>query len=371
MSDLTSLLLGGSIVGIGGGLSLLVRGFAAYGRADRVADTATSRIATLAVGEVRVTGQVEAAELTLVSPVQSRSCVYYRARIRAHEGRSSRTVLAEERAVGFRVRDDSGAIRVFPRDGAWDVPSCYHDTDGVTGDQPPGVSMRDGPAIQAASPDRAALVADLLTVRPSLGSSGLLISADGQLLGFSDPVAAGSSAGRRDYEEARIEPGDTVTIVGTALPYDQLPDPSGADLAESEAIGGPLAATADPEIAADLDAARAAGTLETDPDAAWGNAAIPGFGIDRPIRAPELDPAARAPAVADPPTAERFSRTFAIAPGELVLAVEPGRPLLISLGAPAAVVGRDQDSFVRGLLGAVLAIGSAITLALVLGGVVS
>lgn len=368
MSDLTTLLLGGSIVGIGGGLLLLVRGFAAYGRAGRVADTATSRVDALAVGEVRVTGRVEPAELTLVSPVQSRTCVYYRARVREHESRTQRTVLADERAVGFRVRDDTGAIRVFPRGAAWDVPARFTDADGLAGDRPVGVVLRDGRAIQPATPDREDLVANLLTVHAARGESGLVISGDGQLLGFADRLGAGAELGRCDYEEARIEPGDTVTIVGTALPFDQLPDPSEADMAEAEAIGGPLAATADPEIAADLEAARAAGTLETDPEAAWGNAAIAGFGIGKPVRAPELDPAATQPAVADAPTAERFQRTFAIPPGELVLAVEKGRPLLVSFGAPAAVITRDQDSFLRGLLGAALAIGSAILLALVLGG---
>lgn len=49
---------------------------------------------------------------------------------------------------------------------------------------------------------------------------------------------SGTGSGRREYEEARIEVGDTVTIVGTALPFDQLPDPDGADMAEGSAVGG-------------------------------------------------------------------------------------------------------------------------------------
>ena len=43
-------------------------------------------------------------------------------------------------------------------------------------------------------------------------------------------------------------------------------------------------------IAANIAEARAAGILLTDPEDAWGNAAIPGFGIGRPTRQPELDP---------------------------------------------------------------------------------
>ncbi len=359
MSDVPTLVLGGSVAGIGGGLWLLARGFAGYQRAGRVADTATSRIATLAVGEVRVTGWVEPAELTLTSPLKSVTCVYYRARVNQQQGRLRQTVLDDERAVGFRIRDASGAIRVFPRGTTWDVQPAFKEGDGMTGDPPPGLSLRSGSAIGPATPDRDSLVADLLTVQPALGRFDL------EALGGSRPSApAGIGGRRRDYEEARIEPGDTVTIVGTALPFNQLPDPDGADVAHGMAVGGTLAAAADPEIAADIEAAQAAGTLKTNPAEAWGNAAIPGFGIGEPVRAPDLDPEARPAAVADPKTAERFQRTFEIAPGELVLAVGTDRPMLISAGPPAAVITRARDRFLVGLLGVVLAIGSAVVLAI-------
>ena len=63
-----------------------------------------------------------------------------------------------------------------------------------------------------------------------------------------------------------------------------------------------------------------------------------------------------------------FERTFQIAPEELVLASGPGAPLLIVHGRPSAAVDRHQDRFVVGLLGAVLAIGSAMALAVVVSG---
>jgi hypothetical protein len=355
MSDLSSLLFGGSIAGIAGGLYLLANGFAGYRRAGRIADTASSGIATLAVGEVLVTGRVEPAELTLVSPLQSQGCIYYRAHVRERDGRSERTVLDEERAVGFRVRDETGSIRIFPRGAVWDVPARLRDSDGLAGERPPGLALRQGPAFEPASADREALVERLLTVRPGA-------------LGTFDAISGRLAGGRRDYEESRIEPGDTVTILGTALPFDQLPDPAGADVSDGESIGGPLGALEDAEIAADLAAARAAGTLGTDPAEAWGNAAIPGFGIGAPVRPPELDPAARPPGLADEARADRFERTFEIAPAELVLAIGPDRPLLVSSGAPAAIVSRSQDRFRAGLAGAVLAIVSALVLATIVTG---
>ena len=359
MSDAAAILISGSIAGIGGGLWLLVRGFGGYRRAGRLDDTGTSRIATLAVGEVRVTGRVEPAELALTSPLQSRRCVYFRSQVRQQQGRSMQTVLDEERAVGFRVRDDSGAIRVFPRGAIWDAPAVFKEGDGFSGDRPPGLALRSGSAIGPGTLDREDLIAQLLTVRPSLGGSDL-----GTMGSSRVGIISGTGRGRSEYEEARIEVGDTVTIIGTALPFDQLPDPDGADLAEGSAVGGPLAAIGDPEIAADLGAARAAGTLASSPDEAWGNAMIPGFGIGEPVRAPDLDPEATPESVADHETAERFTRTFEIAPGELVLAIGPDRPMLVSLGLPSVAVARGQDQFLVGLLGAVLAIGSAVVLAL-------
>ena len=70
-------LAGGGVVG---GLVLLGRGFGGYRDAARITDTSPSRIASIAVGEVLVSGVVEAAELTLVSPLQSATCVFYRSR---------------------------------------------------------------------------------------------------------------------------------------------------------------------------------------------------------------------------------------------------------------------------------------------------
>ena len=359
MSDAASFLIMGSIAGIGGGLWLLVRGFGGHRRAGRLDDTGTSRIATLAVGEVRVTGRVEPAELALTSPLQSRRCVYFRSQVSQQHGRSTRTVLDEERAVGFRVRDDSGAIRVFPRGANWDAPPVFKEGDELSGDRPPGLALRSGSAIGPGMLEREDLVAQLLTVRPSFGGSDFGTIGASRL-----SIISGTGRGRHEYEEARIEVGDTVTIIGTALRFDQLPDPDGADLVEASAIGGPMAVMGDLEIAADLDAARTAGTLASSPDEAWGNAAIPGFGIGQPVRAPDLDPEATPESIVDAQTAERFTRTFEIAPGELVLAIGPDRPMLVSLGPPSVAVARGQDQFLVGLLGAVVAIGSALVLAI-------
>ena len=347
------------IAGVVGGLWLLARGMDGYRTATRIGDTGTSRIASLAAGEVRVTGVIESAEVMLVSPLQSAPCVYYRSSIEFGDDDAGVDDVLEERAVGFRVIDETGDVRVFPRGARWDAPVRFDDETGMFGEQPAGLSMRTGSAIGPAELDREAAIAALLTVRPAIDGDADEVSDASPLAGVASP----KGSRRRHYREARLSPGDAVTIVGRAFPFSDLADPTEAD----QALGSPIAAD-DPEVAADLAEARAAGLLADDPEEAWGNAAIPGFGIGRPVRPPELDPAAHALPLGTAEDAARVERRFTIAPNTLVLASAPDVPLLIAHGVPGAAAERNQGTFVVGLLGAMLAIGSAMGLALMVSG---
>jgi uracil-DNA glycosylase len=62
-----------------------------------------------------------------------------------------------------------------------------------------------------------------------------------------------------------------------------------------------------------------------------------------------------------------MARTWDLEPDLLVVAAGPDAPLLIVAGAPEAVVAREEGRFLIGLLGAVLAIGSALVGAIALG----
>ena len=215
----------------------------------------------------------------------------------------------------------------------------------MAGDEPSGLDIRRTGSTRLAEMDRSLAVAELLTVR--------------------DPHAPDlepglrDRRGRRSYRESRLEPGDPVTIVGRALPFADLDDPLAADIGT-----GPDLAADDPEVAADLAAARAAGTLADDAAEAWGNAAIAGFGIGRPVAAPELEPGVNALPIASADEAARTTRTFSIASDDLVLAASDEVPLLIAHGVPGAVVQRAQTQFVVGMLGAALAIVSAMVFAI-------
>jgi hypothetical protein len=337
-------------LGVVAGLVLLARGLAGYRSMLRIGDLATSTIDSLAAGEVRISGVIEPAEMTLVSLLQSVPCVYYRATV--GNGGNQRTPdsgYTEERAIGFRVRDESGSLRVFPRGARFDAPVLFEGETDMTGSEPVGLALRRGGSTQIAEIDRALAAAELLEVHEPLETS--------TLGGLRD------RRGHRTYRETRLAPGDSITIVGRALPFSDLDDPGGADLG----LGADLSLD-DPEVAADLAEARATGHLADDPTAAWGNAAIPGFGIGRPVTSPTIDPAAHALPLAGADEAARVQRTFDIAPEALVLAASPEAPLLIAYGIPGDVVQRGQDRFTVGLLGAVLAIVSAMIVAIDLSG---
>ena len=143
--------------GVLAGVWLLIRGLAGYRTATSLGDTSTSAVATMAAGEVRIAGTIEPAELTLVSPLQSRSCVYYRSSIRGEDELSIPGIggdADEERAVGFRVRDASGSVRVFPRGARWDAPKVFDEKSSSFGGRPPGLAPRTGSAIAPGVPDR-------------------------------------------------------------------------------------------------------------------------------------------------------------------------------------------------------------------------
>lgn len=337
-------------IGIAGGLFLLARGMAGYRTQIRVADIATSAIDSIAAGEVRITGVVEPAEVTLISLLQSRPCVYYRSSlVEPGEIRYTSTELNEERSIGFRIRDGSGALRVFPRGARFEAPVCFEGETGEMGDEPTGLDIRRGGSTRATEIDRAAEMAELLRVHEPDEWSLL----DGK----------GDRGIRRRYRESRLEPGDAVTIVGLALPFGDLADPVSANVGDASG-----AEADDPEIAADLATARATGTLAADAATAWGNAAIPGFGIGRPVSQPSIDPAAATLPLASAGEAARARDRFEIAPDTLVLAASDGVPLLIAYGPPGAVARRGQTQLLIGLLGAILAIASAVALAVVLDG---
>ena len=201
------------------------------------------------------------------------------------------------------------------------------------GDEPAGLDLRRGGSTQASEVDRAVAAAELLRVRDPSEWTSL--------------ARCGDRDGRRSYRETRLEPGDRGDIVGRALPFSDLPDPAGADVGTG--TDGPAtirrSLPTSPRRAPPV-------SLADDAAEAWGNAAIPGFGIGRPVTEPAHRPGGRRLPLATPDEVARAHRTFVIAPETLVLRHGGDVPLLIAYGVPGAVVERGQSQLLLGLLGA-------------------
>ncbi|HXQ95668.1 MAG TPA: hypothetical protein VN800_01975 [Candidatus Acidoferrales bacterium] len=393
--DLVRELLPAWILGFGAGILLFGRGLLAYRLGSRVATIATSPLGGLAAGEVRVSGTVEPGTTILVSPLQSTRCIYYRSRVTEERGRNSRTVLDDARSVSFRLRDTSATVVVLPRGARWELDPRLDARSDLSG-EPPSLDLNRGPAEEFAPEDHDAQVARLLTVRGAEDDNATLFermtggSGPGGLANLPAADVSLSFGGGRHYVESRVEPGDVVTIVATALPYSMVgPDVGSAD-------ENPLD---DPEIADDLAAAQSTGTLRARPEDAWGNAAIPGFGIGRPVRTPALDPGA-APEPAEPPAEPLAASSaassaaslpgrpvapgmasggegsaspdagapldFDVAPDELVLAAG-STGMTVYAGTPVQAAGSETSRFWQGVAGAALAVACAALIVLQIG----
>ena len=274
------------LAGLIGGIALFARGLVAYRRDRLISSVATSSLDGIAAGEVRVSGVVEAIDQHLISPLQSKPCVWYRARVE-ETGKNGRVLLDEEKTQEFRIKNETGDIRVVPRGARWELGLDFNEATGITGDEPPGLSRRTGASYAAALDRDPSILSEterevarqaLLTVqRPveATAAEGWSVAGGNGGMG----VGIATSRGRR-YREARLEPGETVTIIGQALPWGDIKDVLHA---------WDPSANVEMAIAEDVARARELGILAASPEEAWGNAAIPGFGIGAPTAAPELD----------------------------------------------------------------------------------
>ena len=345
------------LAGLIGGIALFVRGLVAYRRDRLISSVATSSLDGIAAGEVRVTGVVEAIDRNLISPLQSKPCVWYRARI-DETGKNGRVLLNEEKAQEFRIVNETGSIRVVPRGARWELGLDFDESTGITGDEPPGLHRRSGATYAAALDRDPTQMSDaelemarqaLLTVQKPLAGA----SAEGRSGADGDwgrGVGLAGSQGRR-YREARLEPGETITVIGQALPWGDIKDILHAWDPSSNV---------EMAIADDVARARELGTLASSPQEAWGNAAIPGFGIGAPTLEPELDEGAR-PLEARGEDAHREALAkYDIPDAELILSRGEKGEMAVYMGAPTEAVMHHDFAFALGVMGALMAVFCAL-----------
>lgn len=345
-----------------GGIVLFAQGLVAYRRDRLISSVATSSLDGIAAGEVRVSGIVEAVNGTLISPLQSEPCVWYRARVET-TGDNSRVLMSEEQSREFRIRDETGQIRVVPRGARWEIGTVFDERTSWTGAEPPGLNRRSGTRFGTIEPDveqmtqveRSAAAKALLTVqRPTSATP-----ADDWDEGGGSFFAARTSEGRR-YQEARLEPGQTVTVLGQAWPWGEV---------QEVVLAANPSDNVERDMAGDLAWAREMGMLAASPEEAWGNAAIPGFGIGSPTAAPELHPDAHRPDVPqDSAVHEDALAKYDIPDEELVLSRGLTGGMAVYLGSPETATQHHDFAFLLGVIGAVMAALSAFWLGAMLTG---
>jgi hypothetical protein len=352
-----------AMAGLVGGIVLFARGLVAYRRDRLISSVATSSLEAIAAGEVRVSGVVEAINGTLISPLQSKPCVWYRARVET-TGDDSRVLLAEEQSREFRIRDDSGEIRVVPRGARWEIRPVFDERTSWNGAEPPGLSRRSGASFatslerdpeQMTELERETAAQALLTVQRPTPTT----PTDGWDKGGGSFFAAKRSEGRR-YRESRLEPGQTVTILGQAWPWAEV---------REVVLTWDRSDNVERAIAGDLAWAREMGTLAASPEEAWGNAAIPGFGIGAPTTKPELHPDAHEPDVPDDPSVHREAlERYGIPDEELVLSRGLTGGMAVYLGTPDRATSHHDEAFLLGVVGAVMSALSAFAVGAMLTG---
>jgi hypothetical protein len=336
--------------GLVGGIVLFARGLVAYRRDRLISSVATSTLDSLAAGEVRVTGVVQPIEQTLISPLQSKPCVWYRARVET-TGDNSRVLLDEEKSQEFRLRGETGEIRVVPRGARWEIGAAFDERTSIAGAEPAGLNRRTGSAYKSwlerdpetmSEVERETAAQALLTVqRPARW-----LESDDWDQGGGSFFGAQTSDGRR-YREARLEPGQTITILGQAWPWGEV---------REVVLAWSPGTNTDRDIAGDIAYAREMGTLAASPEEAWGNAAIPGFGIGLPTTEPELDPEARKPDVPDDPAIhEDALAKYDIPDEELVLSRGLQGGMAVYPGTPDEATQHHDPTFLLGIVGAVMA----------------
>jgi hypothetical protein len=351
------------VAGLVGGLVLFVRGLVAYRRDRLISSVASSSLDGIAAGEVRVTGVVEPIDQTLISPLQSQPCVWYRARVET-TGDNSRILYDEEKSQEFRISNETGQIRVVPRGARWELGTIFDERTSFTGAEPAGLQRRTGAAYAAfreRDPDemtdieRQSAAQALLTVQRPTAS----VADDWEQSAGAFGINVGNQGSRR-YREARLEPGQTVTILGQAWPW--------GDVHEGLLKWNP-SSNIEADIAGDLAHARATGTLAASPEEAWGNAAIPGFGIGTPTEQPELDDRAHQPDVPDDDVAhEDALEKYDIPDEELVLSRGFKGGMAIYAGLAKEATQHHDFAFLVGVIGAVMAVLCALGLGAIITG---
>lgn len=106
-----------SVIGLVLGVVLMIFGFQSFRRYQKIRDTPTSKVRSIAIGTVEVQGKVRKDEDSVHKhPIDGEDTVYYERRVEKYnpddDGSDWDTVLTEHIGDSFYVEDDTGKVRV-------------------------------------------------------------------------------------------------------------------------------------------------------------------------------------------------------------------------------------------------------------------
>lgn len=123
------------VVGLGAGLAMFTYGFSVWREKRTIENIPTSKVRSLAMGLVEVTGQAQPKAM-LKSPITATDCVYYKFLVerRERQGKSDRWVVVSQGASTnyFYVDDGTGRILVDPVEADIHLAQDYRYTDNVS-----------------------------------------------------------------------------------------------------------------------------------------------------------------------------------------------------------------------------------------------
>jgi hypothetical protein len=124
------------------GAGMFVSGLVWLRRRMLIQNTPTSKIRSIAMGLVEITGKAAPWEKTLKAPLTGEDCVYFKYVIEEYRGgKNSRWVTVGHGAerTGFFIEDDTGRVLVEPRGAEIDVADDFEYESGAKTDPPPKV----------------------------------------------------------------------------------------------------------------------------------------------------------------------------------------------------------------------------------------
>ena len=131
-----------SIVGAG----LFYNGLRMRLIAQKIENTPTSKVRSIAIGLVEVMGKIKKFEQTLSAPFTSKECVYYKILIEElrSNGKSSSWVTIKEETLGtkFYIEDETGKVLVDPKEAEINLKEKMFYESGMFKQAPPSEGIK-------------------------------------------------------------------------------------------------------------------------------------------------------------------------------------------------------------------------------------